>query len=293
MNFVEILTERLRDLAVAAIEQLPAVSIAVTILILTWLAAAIVNRVLTRVLARTEPRESLRILLRKLASIGIWTAGMMIAIVVAFPSVTPGNLLSALGLGSIAIGFAFKDIFETFIAGMLILLREPFRIGDFVECEGHFGKVLDITVRDTRLRKVNGEAVTLPNAMLFKNPVEIQTSSDLRRIDIIGGVAYHEDVDDCRQIILDAVAACESVSDDRDVQVFAREFADSSINYEIAWWTQSDPLSERRSRDEVIAAVKRALDDAGVEIPFPYRTLTFSEPLRLDQSEPEGESKDD
>ena len=293
MNFVEILTERLRDLAVAAIEQLPAVSIAVTILILTWLAAAIVNRVLTRVLARTEPRESLRILLRKLASIGIWTAGMMIAIVVAFPSVTPGNLLSALGLGSIAIGFAFKDIFENFIAGMLILLREPFRIGDFVECEGHFGKVLDITVRDTRLRKVNGEAVTLPNAMLFKNPVEIQTSSDLRRIDIIGGVAYHEDVDDCRQIILDAVAACESVSDDRDVQVFAREFADSSINYEIAWWTQSDPLSERRSRDEVIAAVKRALDDAGVEIPFPYRTLTFSEPLRLDQSEPEGESKDD
>ncbi|MBT8061197.1 MAG: mechanosensitive ion channel family protein [Xanthomonadales bacterium] len=285
MEFIDILTERLNALLVSAVEHLPALGIAVTILVLTWVAAAVMARVLTRVLARTEPRESLRILLKKMANIGIWSAGLLIAVVVAFPSVTPGKLLSALGLGSIAIGFAFKDIFENFIAGMLILLREPFRIGDFVECEGIFGRVLDITVRDTRLRQVNGEAVTLPNAMLFKNPVQIQTHAELRRISIICGVAYHEDVDSCRAVIESAVTSCGSVSDDEPVQVFANEFADSSVNFEVAWWTESDPLSERRSRDEVISSVKSALDEEGIEIPFPYRTLTFNEPLSLHQAE--------
>ena len=65
------------------------------------------------------------------------------------------------------------------------------------------------------------------------------------------------------------------------IRIFAQEFADSSINFEVTWWTKSKPVDIRTSRDEVIAAIKRALDDAGIEIPFPYRTLTFPEPLEL------------
>ncbi len=72
----------------------------------------------------------------------------------------------------------------------------------------------------------------------------------------------------------------DSVRDDvKDVQIFAQEFADSSINFEVTWWTGSRPVDIRRSRDKVVAAVKGALDEAGIEIPFPYRTLTFKEPL--------------
>ena len=67
----------------------------------------------------------------------------------------------------------------------------------------------------------------------------------------------------------------------RDVEIFAQEFADSAINFEVTWWTGSRPIDIRSSRDKVVAAVKRALDDAGIEIPFPYRTLTFNEPLPI------------
>ena len=85
-----------------------------------------------------------------------------------------------------------------------------------------------------------------------------------------------------REVIAKAVRSVDSVRDDvRDVQIFAQEFADSSINFEITWWTGSRPLDIRSSRDKVVAAVKRALDDAGIEIPFPYRTMTFKEPLSL------------
>jgi small conductance mechanosensitive channel len=116
--------------------------------------------------------------------------------------------------------------------------------------------------------------------MFFKNPVTIRTARDVRRTTVICGVAYGEDVDAAREVIAQAVRGVDAVRDDvRDVEIFAQEFADSSINFEVTWWTGSRPIDIRSSRDKVVAAVKRALDDAGIEIPFPYRTLTFNEPL--------------
>jgi small-conductance mechanosensitive channel len=127
--------------------------------------------------------------------------------------------------------------------------------------------------------------VIVPNSILFKNPVTIRTDKDLRRVTVICGVAYDVDLDTARSVISDAVKTCGTVEvNDKSVQIFATEFASSSINFEVTWWTGSTPLAVRASRDEVVAAVKRALDDAGIEIPFPYRTLTFKEPLPISGS---------
>lgn len=102
---------------------------------------------------------------------------------------------------------------------------------------------------------------------------------------IDAGVAYGEQVAPSREVIRKAVESCESVAGDRPVEIFAREFADSAIVFEVAWWTGSRPLDQRRSRDEVVEAIKSSLDNAGIEIPFPYRTLTFKQPLRLERAE--------
>ena len=203
----------------------------------------------------------------------------MKAAVIVFPDFTPAKLLTVIGLGSIAIGFAFKDIFENFLAGILILFREPFQIKDFIECEGMEGFVEDINIRDTNIRRVDGQRIVIPNAMLFKNPVKVRTDLDRRRVTVMCGVAYGEDVDEARQVIYEAVDKLDSVDSDKKVQIFAQAFGASSIDFEVTWWTGSSPLEIRQSRDEVVASVKRALDDAGIEIPFPYRTLTFKEPL--------------
>ncbi len=270
----------LRDLGRQILTHLPHVISAAVILVAAWGMTRILERVLSRIFSRFGIRESLSELLRKLAFIGIWIVGILIAAMIVFPSLTPGKILTGLGLGSIAIGFAFKDIFENFLAGILILLREPFQLGDVIECEELEGFVEEITIRDTHIRQTDGQRVVLPNSMLFKNPVTVRTDRDVRRVTIICGIAYGEDVDRARQVMQEALDGLESINRDKAVQIFARGFGSSSIDFEVTWWTGSLPLDVRKSKDKVVAAVKRALDQANIEIPFPYRTLTFKEPLQ-------------
>ena len=279
----QIILNSLKDLLKDFLGLLPQLAIGLIFLALTWVIAAVVDRLLIGVFSRTKRlRKSLGALFRQLATSGIWIVGILTAAVVIFPTVTPAKALTALGLGSIAIGFAFKDIFENFVAGMLILLREPFTLGDCIECQDLEGFVERITIRDTHIRQTDGQRVVIPNATLFMNPVTVRTDLDLRRTTVICGIAYGEDVDTGRAVIREAVERLPTVSGRKPVEIFAQGFGASSIDFEVTWWTGSTPLQVRRSRDEVVAAVKRALDDAGIEIPFPYRTLTFKGPVGVD-----------
>ncbi len=258
----------------------------VVVLLLTWLAAYLAVRVGHRALARSRTRESLKDLIVRLLVICVWTAGLLLTAMVVFPGVTPAKALGALGLVSIAVGFAFKDIFENFFAGILLLWNFPFEKGDYLECEGVMGEVISIDIRMTQIRKPTGELVVLPNSFLFKNPVDILTDRKYRRVSIIAGIAYGEDVDQAVAVITEAVSGCQSILDDRPIQVFPQGFGSSSIDIEVTWWTGSKPVDLRRSRGEVVTAIKRALDSAGIEIPFPYRTLTFKEPLQTRMMNP-------
>ncbi|MGY3437974.1 mechanosensitive ion channel family protein [Marinovum sp. KMM 9879] len=282
MEPVKILMGQLNAIARSSIALLPQIAVAVLVLVLTWLLAMAANALLSRTLRRTKLRPSLKELFTLLMSIFVWTLGIMVAAVIVFPGLTPASILAGLGIGSVAIGFAFKDVFENFLAGIIILFRREMRIGDYIECEGIEGKVSRIAIRESHIRQTDGQLVIVPNSILFKNPVIIRTDLDLRRVTVICGVAYDVDVDAARTVITDAVAGCSTVAqDNKPIQVFAQEFASSSINFEVTWWTTSKPVDVRQSKDQVVSAVKRALDDAGIEIPFPYRTLTFKEPLPI------------
>ena len=286
MEPISVLVKQLRDTARSTIELLPHLAVALIVILLTWLISALATSALARMLKRTRLRKSLQDLFALLTSIAIWILGIMIAAVILFPGLTPASILAGLGIGSVAIGFAFKDVFENFLAGIIILFRREMRIGDHVECEGIDGMVTRIAIRESHIRQTDGQLVIVPNSILFKNPVTVRTDQDHRRITVICGVAYDVDIDQARSVIHDAVGTCDTViSDTKPIEIFAQEFASSSINFEVTWWTGSKPVEVRSSRDQVVAAVKRALDDAGIEIPFPYRTLTFKEPLPL-QGEP-------
>ncbi|QFU08552.1 Small-conductance mechanosensitive channel [Rhodobacteraceae bacterium THAF1] len=296
LQFWQVLPEPMRNQIVGYTNGfwriLPLILASLLWLVLVWLAVKLVGFAVPRALKRAKMRGALREVIVMLLTVFMWLFGVLIAVTIAFPTITPGKALTALGVGGVAIGFAFKDVFENFLAGVLLLFREPFSKTDFIECEGIDGQVEDITVRDTLIRQTDGQLVVAPNAMFFKNPVTIRTAQGLRRTTIIAGVSYDTDVDAARDVIVKAVKEVDSVRDDvRDVQIFAQEFGDSSINFEVTWWTGSRPVDIRASRDKVVAAVKRALDDAGMEIPFPYRTLTFKEPLPMRMvKDPDGTS---
>ena len=275
--FTEILLSETKDHIRSFVELTPRLFGAVVVIVIGWLLARGLRWMVGMLGHRYLRREALTEVLQMLTGAFVWITIAFVSAAVIFPSVTPADVLTALGVGSIAIGFAFKDIFENFFAGILILLREPFEIGDFIECEGVEGAVERISVRETRVRQTDGQLMVVPNAQLFQNAVLVRTNMSFRRTEIICGVAYGCDVDEARDIIQDAVQKVDSVRDDvRDVQVFAHEFSASSVDFEIAWWTGSRPIDIRTSRDEVIRAIKRALDSAGIEIPFPQRTLTIA-----------------
>lgn len=290
MDFFEILADRVNELAAAFVRVLPQLGIAFLVVVVTMVAAKTARRLLARVLRRGDVRETLINLFETVLGVLIWTVGLLIAATIVFPGVTPANLFALLGLGSVAIGFAFKDIFENFLAGILIMLRKKVNIGDVIECEAVEGRIEQITLRDTYLRHLSNELVLVPNAYLFKNPLKILTDAPLRRHDVEVGVAYDVDLDKAAEVIARAVSAVEVVDSQRPVEVFAKEFGDNSINFLVRWWAGSTPVQAHASRDKVVRAIKRALDDAGMEIPFPQRTLWFREALRIegDQEAPHG-----
>ncbi|EMB13786.1 mechanosensitive ion channel family protein [Rhodopirellula europaea] len=289
----EVVTKSLDSLWTDFLVRSPLLVAALFVVLLTTLLSKLASWVIHRLLDNRGMRTSLKDLVNQLSSIAIWIVGLLIATVVAFPGMTPSKALTVLGLGSVAIGFAFKDIFENFFAGILILWRYPFDRGDFITCGDLTGEVKQITIRNTLIRKLDGELAVVPNASLFKNNVDVLTSQPQRRVRIICGIAYDEDVDQSRDVIKHAVQSCETVQGKRTVEVFAKEFANSSVNFEVAWWAGSKPLDIRRSRDEVVAAIKRDLDAAGIEIPFPYRTLTFKNPEHLGFQSPASASQSD
>lgn len=283
MDFVSILIDRVKAMLADAVRMLPQMVIAVLVLIVTWGLAQVARKIARRISDKAGVRPSLIALFATLTGIVVWIFGILVCMAVVLPGVTAGSLITVLGFGSVAIGFAFKEVFENFLAGVLIMLRKKMRIGDHIRCEEVEGRIEQITLRETYLRRLDSQLTIVPNSFLFKNPVLIITDADLRRHEIIVGVAYGSDLDQAADVISEALRSCSLVDKTRTVDVFAREFADSSINFTVRWWSGSKQSEMHKSRDQAVRAIKRALDNAGIEIPFPQVTASFLEPLPIKQ----------
>lgn len=267
------------------IEHMPYLIAGVLALFFTWGIASLFSKLGNRLFASRKIRRSFKDLIIRLITIAIWIGGLLLAAMIWFPGLTPTKALGGLGIVSIAIGFAFQDMFANFFAGILLLWRFPFENGDYIECQGITGKVESVNVRMTEIRLTTGELVLVPNATLFKNPVNVLTNKPYRRITVITGVAYEENISESVAVIQKAVNGCSTVEPSKPVEIFPQAFGESSVDIEVTWWTGNKPVDIRRSRGEVVTAVKNALDEAGIEIPFPYRTLTFKEPLAIQRKE--------
>jgi small conductance mechanosensitive channel len=284
MDLIEILIDRVRDMAAGFVRTLPQIAIALLVLVFTWIAASLVRKLVQRIGSRTRLRPSLVALFMTLAGVFVWIFGILVALAVVMPGVNAGSLITVLGLSSVAIGFAFRDIFENFLAGILIMLRRKMRVGDLIECGGTEGRVEQTTLRETYLRRLDNQLTIVPNSQLFKNPVRVLTDARLRRYEIIVGVAYDSDLDQAAQVIEGALKPLDAVESSRPIEVYAREFNESTIDFTVRWWAGSTQLKMHQSRDRVVRAIKRALDEAGIEIPFPQRVNWFREPLSVERT---------
>jgi small conductance mechanosensitive channel len=261
-----------------ALARLPAALLAVIVIFITSSVARVATRSSTAVGARILRSPSLRILFSKAAAIGVWLIGTLVASLLLFPGLRLGDVVATLGLGSVAIGFAFQDIFKNFLAGVLLLVNEPFRIGDAVVIENYEGVVTHIDIRTTNVRTYTGDLVLIPNSIVFTSSVQVRTAYPQRRTDLVVGVAYATNLGAAIELARTTIAGVEGVVAEPAVVVDASAFGDSAINLTMRYWTLSEKQQVLRTQTRVLIAVKAAFDQAGIEIPFPIRTLVVPDP---------------
>lgn len=291
LNYVQALQDELEAMTKGAVQMLPSLVIAMIVLIVTWILARFAVKISDRITRHTSLRADLKQLIVTLVRTAIWIIGSIVALTVAIPSFTPGGAIAGLGVGALAIGFAFQDILENFLAGVLLMLRNKMNVGDVIESEGILGRVEKTTLRETHIRQLSNELTVVPNSLLFKNPVKILTDEAMRRDEVIVGVSYDTDLETAQKIILQAVESVEAVSDEKPAVVFARAFGASSIDFLVQWWSQTTLRDMRETKSDVIMAVKLALDGAHIEIPYPYVTNTFKQDIPVKQIEADASDK--
>lgn len=271
-NPTDELEDTARNILESVLESLPLIGIALVVLLVSYLIARGIRSLLRSRLAEGRSESFARVF-SKLGFAAVITLGVLVAVTVVFPSVKPGDLIAGLGVFSIAIGFAFQDILSNLLAGILILLRQPFEIGDQIEVEGQTGTVEDITIRETQLRTFGGEKIVIPNAEVYQNIVRVQTAYGPKRTVLEVGLDDHEDQDKATEVVLDAVRSVDGVVADPAPQVFFTGFGESTTNFDLRYWTEPEQATVRAVQDRVVRTVSRALKDAGIDMPSPITEL--------------------
>ena len=196
--------------------------------------------------------------------------GGLVAAAIAFPSVNAADLFGVLGIGGVAIGFAFRDILQNALAGILILLTRPFRIGDQVAAGGYEGTVEDIQVRATTIRTYDNRRAVIPNTALFTDKVLVNTAFDKRRLSARIGIGNGDDIAEAKRVIEAAARGAEGVLADPPPRALVAELGDSAVLLDLFFWIDPPRRSEAiEVTDRVLARVKPALTEAGIDIPFP------------------------
>ena len=264
------------------ISRIPYLIVASLVFVIFWVLSIFFKKAVTRILGSRKHHQNLVTVFRRVGSALILFLGFMVAMIIAVPSFTPGKLIGALGIGSVAIGFAFKDIFQNLLSGILLLLSEPFSIGDQIISGNFEGTVEDIQIRATTIRTYDGRKVVIPNSQLYTSTMTVNTAYSQRRLEFDVGIGYENNIIDAQQVILSVLKAAPTVSELAEPSVIATALADSSVVLRVRWFIDDGTQTNRvASINEVIILVKEALEEANISIPFPVTTLDTNHPLLL------------
>jgi small-conductance mechanosensitive channel len=257
------------------LSRLPYIAVAVIVFAVFLIIARIVSRVINTAGQRTRFDVTLAELLGRLAYFVTLVVGVFVAAVIIFPAFKPGDLVAGLGITSVAVGFAFKDVLQNFFAGILILWRKPFIVGDQLKFKEYEGTVEEITVRSTRLKTFDGERAVIPNGDIYANAVLVKTAYDKRRVRFVVGIGYLDDIEKGRETIRRVLNEIEGILPDPGPWIYVSELAPSSVNFTVYFWVNSEQANVLKVSDKVATGIKYALDEAGIDMPYPHSVVLF------------------
>ncbi|QLE45394.1 mechanosensitive ion channel family protein (plasmid) [Nostoc sp. C052] len=273
---ISALWDRIQGMINGFIVLLPNIVLALIVFAIFFAVARAIKRVVKRLTRDRHQARNLGLVLGRLAQGTILLIGLFVALSIVIPTFRAGDLIQLLGISGVAIGFAFRDILQNFLAGILILLTELFQINDQIVFKDFEGTVENIETRATTIRTYDGRRIVIPNSELFTNSVTVNTAFDSRRLQYDVGIGYGDDIDRAKELMLEALHSVPEVLKDPAPDVLLMELAESTVNIRVRWWInpprRADDLA---SRDKVLSTIKKTLVENGIDLPFPTQQILF------------------
>lgn len=262
----EEISDSAQSLWESTVDAAPKVGVACAIVLFGWIVSRGLRWLLHRRFRKNQT-PSFATVMSKIASWVFLAVVVLIAVAITFPSVKPVDLLAGLGFFSVAVGFAFQDILENTLSGILLLFRQPFRSGDQITVVDRSGTVDGITIRETKIITFDGELVVIPNRDVYKNVINVHTYRAEHRNEFVVGIAYENDPDEAVAAIREALDEEASVLERPAPVVIVTELGVSTVDIQVMFWTDSRQSDSIAARDAALRGVKRRLDAAGIEMP--------------------------
>lgn len=261
----------LEQIMTSAVAFLPRLFVAVAIMVGFWLVFRATRASLVAILRRAGLEDVLvSLMVDKVYRITMLLFGLVMA--AGQVGINVGAALAGLGVAGIAIGFAAQDTLANMIAGFVIFMDKPFSVGHYINVEGQFGTVQNITLRSTRIRTNKNTYVVMPNKMIIDAVVVNLSKHGETRVDVPVGIAYKENIPEARRVLLEAVATLDGVAAEHEPTVVVQALGGSSVDLVVRVWV-TDARQEMPTFNAVMEASKLALDAADIQIPYPHLQL--------------------
>ena len=271
-NISEVLQTMLADF----IHSLPGVIAAMVVMVLTLIAAGWVSGAVRRGMqARKSGHQPIR-LVTKITRYSVLIFGTVIALQQVGFNLTA--FLTGLGVVGFTIGFALQDVSKNFVSGLILIIQQPFAIGDAIKVTDYGGTIITIDLRSTEVHTWDGQVVIIPNSDFLTNPITNYSRASRRRVGLGIGVSYGSDLEQVRQIALESLDSVAGLLDNPPPKVQYEEFGASTVNLTIYFWIdtlQTDPFI---AKDTAMVAIKAAFERNKIDMPFPTQRLLLQEP---------------
>lgn len=232
-----------------------------------------VARLLSRGLRNLMQAQSVDPILESFVSNLVYWALMAFVIIAAITKlgVQTASLIALVGAAGLAVGLAMQGSLANFAAGVLIVMFRPYRVGDWVEAAGISGSVVQVQILTTLLRTADNKQIIVPNGQIMNSIITNYSTNTTRRVDVVVGVSYDDDIDAVRETIQSLVAADERILKDPPCQIVVAELADSSVNFFVRPWVATADFWPVKFG--LTEAVKKRFDEVGIRIPYPQRDV--------------------
>ncbi len=261
----------LEQLVVDFLTLLPSVIAALVVFAVGLYLANIIRRLVRRSLERRTKNAQPITLLSQLA---YWLVVILVAAIsLQMVGFNLTAFLAGLGIAGITIGFALQDVSKNFIAGLLMMIQQPFEIGETIEVGGYTGKVMAIDLRATQIRTSDGRLVLIPNGDVIITPITNFSQAESRRVEISTGVAYDSNPETVRQTALDAISGVPGILSEPASEVLFQNFGSSTLDLTIYFWINTSQTNVAAAKDAGLKAIKGAFDEKQIEMPYPTQTV--------------------